>query len=1561
MTANITVTANLAIDAFTLTYTAGANGTISGTSPQTVTYGANGTAVMAVPNTGYHFVNWGDGSTSNPRTDQHVSDNKSVTANFASTTQYTLTVTVTNGTVVKNPDQTSYNNGTTVQLTATPATGYTFTSWSGDASGSANPLTVTMNGNKNIAANFAPIQYTLTLVPFSGGNNGRGSVTGAGTVTSGVAQAITASPGTGSQFSFWWVLSGTASIANQFSSNTTVTLTSGDATVGAYFYVPEYNLTTSSNPTNAGTISGGGTFVNGQTATVTATPGSGGYYSFTNWSGDASGTTNPLTITMDGNKNIIANFSRSTPPYTLTINATNGTVTKNPDQTNYADATSVQLTATPQTNYVFTGWSGDASGTTNPLTVTMDGNKNITANFIATYTLTISATCGTVSKNLEQTNYTDGTSVQLTATPQTNYVFTGWSGDATGTTNPLTVTMDGNKNITANFALAYQIATNIASKSFTANWEAKSGATGYILDVSTDWYFTSTSDKVVGYDNKDVGNTTSYSVTGLSPNTRYYFRVRSYNGTQMSGAYSFAIDVITAPDVPQPPNPYTSVSTQSLSFSSSGESKTVTVSSNTGWGVSSNFNLIKTIVGGSGNGSIKITLPERQWYPGVQQENFYRVSVGTAGLITVSQEAPTGPYTNISPTSVSFGPSGGQAYVDMISSNTIFGTEVFSTSKNWISAGWDWLASPHAKISITCAKNMIMTPRSGTVTISYYGITTATITVSQAAGDPYVNTDPARLLFFASGGSTNVTVSSNTSWSASTSDSWLSASGAGTGNGSITIACTKNTGTSARIGTVSVSGGGNITVYQGRQMYAKINGNLYPFDDLITDSLQSIYNANSDAIKNLLKAKIDAECNNKMGFPPDNYRYQVPWPTELQPITFSQEGTDLYASLKINNLRIHWDQSYHGLYTTICKLESTQKDIPGWITIKARIQLLRDGTKYSLNLDNPSIDVSNFVFRSDDDAVKLFASGTVNDVNHMISASTDEMIQGITNNFHFPIELSNLKEFGGYPLTPDQAQEVLNAVPIIISLGTPINGNLVINLDIMPGGSDPALPTNPHYSYAGFASPYYAFQQSLLLPGVSTKTEQQQILIDKMADYGANAIRCSIPWGEIFPSLTPGNLINGNPDDLVAGTTLDGAISAIPTTVWANTDMIFERASARGLQVIPQIPQQEQDLPKINGHIIAPDPVKQGDGYSDSCYYVAPNTYLYYLKIFVNAAVKKYGNRVSIWTIESEFNAARIGTFIQWRHGDSWQKTASGEFQDRYWRILVNAVRNNDPTAKVASNLHILNLMDGINRLGPDLDIIGLDVYPNMYTAYPVIGDIVGEFVRATRRVLNNRGWANKEVQVMEASYPGIDPSMDPSDGVSIDECMYKFSYYRQKKFVEDAVNSALKFGAKGFFYWGFLDDENNKSAPDGKFINFGSLVDIHTNRSSYSFKPAASAFLTTGITGGLAKRSHGNEEETIATVPTEYGLSQNYPNPFNPTTVVSYQLPAAGHMTLKIYDMLGREVVTLVDGIKNAGYYNATFDASRLASGVYFTRFTAQPQDGSKSFVQVRKMLMMK
>ncbi len=96
-------------------------------------------------------------------------------------------------------------------------------------------------------------------------------------------------------------------------------------------------------------------------------------------------------------------------------------------------------------------------------------------------------------------------------------------------------------------------------------------------------------------------------------------------------------------------------------------------------------------------------------------------------------------------------------------------------------------------------------------------------------------------------------------------------------------------------------------------------------------------------------------------------------------------------------------------------------------------------------------------------------------------------------------------------------------------------------------------------------------------------------------------------------------------------------------------------------------------------------------------------------------------------------------------------------------------------------------------------------------------------------------------------------------------------------------------------------------------------------------------------------------------TGPSEYRLDQNFPNPFNPTTTIYYQLPVASKVTIKVYDLLGREVKTLVDGQQEAGYQETRFSSSNLASGVYFCRMVAEPVSGRGSFTSVKKMMAMK
>jgi len=95
--------------------------------------------------------------------------------------------------------------------------------------------------------------------------------------------------------------------------------------------------------------------------------------------------------------------------------------------------------------------------------------------------------------------------------------------------------------------------------------------------------------------------------------------------------------------------------------------------------------------------------------------------------------------------------------------------------------------------------------------------------------------------------------------------------------------------------------------------------------------------------------------------------------------------------------------------------------------------------------------------------------------------------------------------------------------------------------------------------------------------------------------------------------------------------------------------------------------------------------------------------------------------------------------------------------------------------------------------------------------------------------------------------------------------------------------------------------------------------------------------------------------KEISNTIPQVYSLKQNYPNPFNPTTNIQFAIPKAGFVTMKVYNLLGQEVTTLVDEYKNAGTYKVDFNASNLSSGVYFYKIDAG------NYTNVKKMILMK
>lgn len=229
-----------------------------------------------------------------------------------------------------------------------------------------------------------------------------------------------------------------------------------DASFGNISVTPlltEFSLTANTSGSGSVSISPNQpVYFNGDNVTLTASPNSG--WLFDKWTGSVTSSSNPLNLVMTGNQSVTANFIENI-TYSISVSTSgNGSVTKSPSQFSYLQGSTVTLTASPNNGWAFSGWSGDLSGTQNPLDITADSNKNIVANFveITSHTLTLNTTGnGSINVTPNKAVYAFGEWVTLTAVPGSGFMFDEWSGDASGSSNPLNLFIDGDKTISANF------------------------------------------------------------------------------------------------------------------------------------------------------------------------------------------------------------------------------------------------------------------------------------------------------------------------------------------------------------------------------------------------------------------------------------------------------------------------------------------------------------------------------------------------------------------------------------------------------------------------------------------------------------------------------------------------------------------------------------------------------------------------------------------------------------------------------------------------------------------------------------------------------------------------------------------------------------------------------------------------------------------------------------------------------------------------------------------------------------------------------------------------------
>ena len=154
-----------------------------------------------------------------------------------------------------------------------------------------------------------------------------------------------------------------------------------------------------------------------------------------------------------------------------------------------------------------------------------------------------------------------------------------------------------------------------------------------------------------------------------------------------------------------------------------------------------------------------------------------------------------------------------------------------------------------------------------------------------------------------------------------------------------------------------------------------------------------------------------------------------------------------------------------------------------------------------------------------------------------------------------------------------------------------------------------------------------------------------------------------------------------------------------------------------------------------------------------------------------------------------------------------------------------------------------------------------------------------------------------------------------------------------------------VKYTPTGIFDWEYVYDEN---------VN-GKAMSIRPDNTGYVYAAGEAETPAGDVDLFAVKLSKSTGVEDNNGSVDEYVLYQNYPNPLNPTTIISWQSPVSSHQTLKIYDILGNEVTTLVDEYKSAGSYEVEFEALGLTSGIYFYKLQAG------SFIETKKMILLK
>jgi len=381
-----------------------------------------------------------------------MNENKIINAHFVKDVVYHELLISINGEGFTDPEAGKhvYEHGAQETITADVLDGscYMFSHWSGDVVSSENPITIDIDDDIDLIANFELGSYSLDLNVFGNGQTSPSSGVHSFDCGSNVDIEAIADPGW--VFSHW-----SGSISG--SENQTSFDIHYDMTINAHFERIEYSLSVSSIGSGSGIIDvfpiGPYYYLDEVTIWANASSGS----SFISWSGDVSGSNNPEMLIIDSNKTIIANFTSDPVFYNLFIDIEgNGTTNPAPNIIHsYPEGAIIDIEAIAYEDWSFNHWSGDASGSNNQTTITMDSNKTVTAHFseiFTNYTIEI-IILGNGTTNPEPGNhsYVEGTNLPILAIPDPNCDFYGWFGHINSTNASESITINQNMTIIAYF------------------------------------------------------------------------------------------------------------------------------------------------------------------------------------------------------------------------------------------------------------------------------------------------------------------------------------------------------------------------------------------------------------------------------------------------------------------------------------------------------------------------------------------------------------------------------------------------------------------------------------------------------------------------------------------------------------------------------------------------------------------------------------------------------------------------------------------------------------------------------------------------------------------------------------------------------------------------------------------------------------------------------------------------------------------------------------------------------------------------------------------------------